>query len=661
MIPSRLEDLLSERLAPVIRRSRRAQLLAQLGRPGGRRCAGGVDPAPGRGAPRAGTSATAGRCCCWRPPAVAVWAWRRARERAGDPRLAARLIEARQPELRALLLTAVAQTPPRPGEPLGYMQEQLLRQAIDRADPVRWGQAVSTRRLGALAAASALGGLLVGYCVLTGLAPDLPSLFDDDYGLRVTPGHTQAERGSNVLVLARFSKRLPAQATLVVRVPGKPPARVEMRRTLDDPVWGGLTPALAGEQVEYFVEHDGGRSPRFRIDVFHRPEVERIDARIEYPKQPSLPARDVVDARYLSVAEGAKVTVTVRLAAAAREVRLQVPQGESVRLAARDGGKQREFWGVLTPTRSRRYDVLVSDEDGRKNPTPPRLSIDVHRNQPPEIALSFPGKDVRVSPLEELTVEARIRDDTAVLAHGLSYRLAGRPARDIRLGGETPGKPQPSVAARASIALEDLGAKPDELLTYHFWAEDRDGSGKLRRTSSDMFFAEVRPFEERFRERSSDGQDGEQMGGEGGQMADKVRRQKDIMNATWRLEREARDGRPPAELGKDVEVVARSQDQLKQATERMQQEGFEGRARAAIEAATRDMGAAHRALSSAGKAAGARQPGVVGPLATALEAQQRAYAALLRLRDSETDVTRGRQRVAAAAARASSRSSPAWS
>ncbi len=90
--------------------------------------------------------------------------------------------------------------------------------------------------------------------------------------------------------------------------------------------------------------------------------------------------------------------------------------------------------------------------------------------------------------------------------------------------------------------------------------------------------------------------------------------------------------------------MARSQDQLKQATERMQQEGFEGRARAVIEAATRDMGAAHRALSSAGKAAGARQPGVVGPLATALEAQQRAYAALLRLRDNETDVTRGRQR-----------------
>ena len=44
-----------------------------------------------------------------------------------------------------------------------------------------------------------------------------------------------------------------------------------------------------------------------------------------------------------------------------------------------------------------------------------------------------------------------------------------------------------------------------------------------------------------------------------------------------------------------------------------------------------------------GEAAAARQP-VVRPLATALEAEQRAYAALLRLRDREHNVTRGRRR-----------------
>ena len=87
--------------------------------------------------------------------------------------------------------------------------------------------------------------------------------------------------------------------------------------------------------------------------------------------------------------------------------------------------------------------------------------------------------------------------------------------------------------------------------------------------------------------------------------------------------------------------MARSQEQLKQATERI----------AARDARTRGPGRRWRRPPATWgrptarcrrrrKAAGARQP-VVGPLATALEAEQKAYAGLLRLRDREHDVTRG--------------------
>ncbi len=48
--------------------------------------------------------------------------------------------------------------------------------------------------------------------------------------------------------------------------------------------------------------------------------------------------------------------------------------------------------------------------------------------------------------------------------------------------------------------MEKLAAKPDELLSYHFWAEDLGPDGKVRRTDGDMFFAEVRDFEQIFRQ-----------------------------------------------------------------------------------------------------------------------------------------------------------------
>ena len=50
------------------------------------------------------------------------------------------------------------------------------------------------------------------------------------------------------------------------------------------------------------------------------------------------------------------------------------------------------------------------------------------------------------------------------------------------------------------VPLEALGAEPDQLLSYYLWAEDIGPDGNPRRATSDMFFAEVRPFEEIFRE-----------------------------------------------------------------------------------------------------------------------------------------------------------------
>jgi hypothetical protein len=565
--------------------------------------------------------------------AVAVWYW--VRQRPLEARLAARLIEEANPDLRALLLTAVSQAPREPGGRFGYMQEELIREALRRSGPT-WLQAVSSSRLRWTGAAAAVGGAVVLYCAVTALLPDLPSLFEDEYGARVSPGHTEAERGTNVLVMARFDKKLPPGATLVVRRPGKLPARVDMRRTLDDPVYGALTPALEGGRVEYFVEYGGSRSPRFRIDVFEIPEVDHIDATIEYPRQPSLSAKEVKDVRHLGVSMGARITLDVHLHVRARDVSL-IGDGNPIRLATRSGKDGKVFWGVLTPDRTRRYQVLVRDERGRANKAPPRLVVEVNPNQPPLISLSFPGKDLRVSPLEEVALEAGVKDDVGVLAYGITYRVAGQKEKEVRLGGVSDNKQAaPAVVARASIALEDLKAQPHQLLAYHFWAEDLDAAGKRRRAGSDLYFAEIRPFEERFREAPSDGQSQAGGGADDSPTGQLVRLQKDVMNANWRLERDARGGRPSQEMKEDVETVVKGQTGVKANAEHMRQEVRSPRGQAALGEA---IGAMDEALALLDRVSGSDP---VGALVGSLEAEQRAYAALLRLAESERMVGRRR-------------------
>ena len=648
ILEQQVDRLLAQQLEPVIRRERRLSLLTGWALIGGGAAAVAIllrflEQARAWDA-RMGWL---GLCLV---TAAAGWWWRRRiygqRDDLTLARRAARLIEAADPELRALLLTAVAQAPAGPDGQLGYLQEELVRQALGKVDAVRWQGAIPKRRLYLRGGAAAAGVVILLLCAAGAFAPELPTLFGDPHGLEVSPGHAEGEQGTNVLVLARFHRRLPAGAMLVVRPEGKPLVRLDMRRTLDDPVWGALTPALAGSRMEYFVEYEGRRSPRYRIAVFRAPEVERLDAKVEYPRQPNLPAKEVTDTRHLSVLEGARVTITVRLATRVEEVRLvrvlpgttdaSSNPGEATRLAAASGSGETIFWGVVQPADTRRYEVQVTDRDGRRNQAPPRLTIEVHRNQPAQIKLAFPGKDVRVSPLEELALEARVEDDVAVLGQGISYRLAGQPSQEIRLDAARPG---PISLARTSVFLEDLGAKPDQLLTYHFWAEDRDGHGKLRRAASDMYFAEVRPFEERFREMSSAGGEGEQEGG-GGPLADQTEKQKQIINATWRLERDARDGRPAPEVGKDAAVVAVSQQSLRRETDELRNKVNDPRVKAGLESASLAMGEAHRELQQAERSESA---GPVAALGRALEAAQRAYASLLRVRDRERQVTRGKR------------------
>jgi hypothetical protein len=645
VIPFRLEDVLGEQLAPIARRLRRLRLLsglvvvfvaAALVAVVLRFLEEGRGYALGWMWPLAFVGVAAGAVWVWRRSAGTVAAGR-------DLREVARLIEAQDSQLGALLITAIGQAPREPGGRLSYMQEQLVRQALARVEPEQWAQAVPTRRLGLRAASVGVAAAVFGYCAITSLLPDLPSLFDDEYGLIVTPGDTQVERGNQVLVLARFERRVPDAAVLVVRMPGKPPLRLEMRRTMSDPVFGAQTPAVGADRIEYFIEHAGGRSRRFRVTTFQVPDLERLDARIEYPQQSAIPVREVTDARFLTVHDGARITLTARLSAPARTVTLEGNGLEPRKIelhpkSGKDGGK-RVFAGTITPSHSQRYDVKVVDADGRSNPTPPRLSIDVHRNAPAQMALAFPGRDTRVSPLEEMHLEAKITDDTAVVAYGWTYRRAGQPEREVRLGTPPPGTT--TVAARAQLALESLGVQPDDLISYHFWAEDRDGAGKVRRAFSDMYFAEVRPFEERFREASGGNGEEEEGGGAGGgaALADLVRRQKEVINATWRLERQARDGQSAASLKPDVEVVAKSQAALKEKVDRDVAEARDARMRTALNSAGRQMGTAHRQLGRA-----AEHPGeILAALDAALEAEQSAYGALLRLRDDEQNVGRGRQ------------------
>ena len=127
----------------------------------------------------------------------------------------------------------------------------------------------------------------------------------------VEPGNTEIERGSSLLVLARVTGPLPAEAALVIESAGEG-TRSAMSASLDDPVFGARIPAV-NEPLNYHVELDGKSSPTFHASVFEYPRLERADARLVYPRYTGLAERLVQDFRTLSIVEGTEITIVCHL------------------------------------------------------------------------------------------------------------------------------------------------------------------------------------------------------------------------------------------------------------------------------------------------------------------------------------------------------------
>lgn len=572
------------------------------------------------------------------------WIVHRSRRLEPDYQALARTIEQQHPDLQALLLAAIEQEPQGPDGQMGYLQQRVIAEAVTHATGHDWRQSISTGKL-MLASLGRIAAMLLLLFVLSQMLP-LTSLLPRDhrgvlatrgFGVTVTPGDTSVERGTPVVILARFEGRVPSVVDLLFGEAGQELQRMTLTRSLDDPVFGNILQDIRSNLL-YHVEYAGQRTRDYTISVYQCPELVRADARIVYPAYTRLPEKTITDTRQVSVVEGSEVTLIFTLNKPVTTARLVPKTGIALGLTV-DSQDPNVLTASVTASQTQRYELHMADAQGRSNKLPPRFAIDVHKNLPPELTPVFPGGDVVVSPLEEISLEAEAADDYGVTGYGLSYALAGTEGHDLVLRGTSNDKPQ----IRYLLAMEELKAEPDQLLTYYFWADDIGPDDQPRRTASDIYFAEVRPFEEIFRESQSfqDQQNQDQQNSQEGNQQDRpgerlAQLQKQIISATWNIKQRADrsgglDGRK-----EDLDVVRQSQaGALEQAGEALN-EAEDPAAMKALQAVSGHMETALDHLTKASESASTTE------LTPALAGEQSAYQELLKLRQREHQVAQGR-------------------
>src|SRR5437867_13362520 len=464
--------------------------------------------------------------------AAVAWAlavWRRWRRSEPDYRAIARQIEQENPRLHALLLTAVEQQPDPATGALNYLQQRVVREALEHNRRRPWASRVFERLFFARCAHAL--ALILFVAVLCGLWIATPAsrspLIALKQGVTVTPGNVSLERGSGLVVLARFEGNLPAEASLVLKPLNEPERRLPLAKNLDDPVFGASVPEVKSD-LAYRVEFAGRQTRDFNVTVFDYPKMERADAKVTFPKYTGLPEKTIPDTRRVSAVEGSVLEYTFFLNKPVATARLVAKDKTAVDLVA-DTNQANVYRLQLTLDQSRQYELQLKDDAGRTNKLPPHFAIDALKNRAPGLKLAFPRGDQRVSPLEEMTFQAEASDDFGLKAYGIAYGLAGQETKFVELGQNAGANEKRQF--QYLLPLEEIAAQPDRLLAYYVWADDIGPDGALRRTSSDMFFAEVRPFEERFREGPELEGGGQQ--GAGHRMQQLAEWQQQIINATW--------------------------------------------------------------------------------------------------------------------------------
>ena len=438
-------------------------------------------------------------------------------------------------------------------------------------------------------------------------------------------------------MLAKFDGKLPAEAQLVINPVNDNSQTVTLSKNLDDPVFGGGIPQVQGD-LKYHIEFSTGRTRDYQIKVFDYPRLNRADATIDFPTYTSLPEKTIKDTRRVSAVEGSSLAYSFFLNKAVVTAQLVSTDAPAIALTA-DGTNATVYHAQMVLDQSRRYTLVLVDDAGRTNKMPPEFVLDALKNRPAEVKIDSPNGDQRVSSLEEINFSAEATGEFGLRAYGIAYTLGDGGTKTVELGqGAKPGEKK---QFNYLLPLESLGAQPDQLLSYYVWADDTGPDGRPRHNASDIFFAEIKPFDEVFRQAQTgdDGNQGGNNGGQGGGQAESPPEQladleKDIVTATWNLKRRENAPTPSEKYKDDVGVVRDSQQQALDQVQTMQAQSDDPRTRGTAEAVRKEM---QKASSQLGQAA---DKNTVAPLPAALAAEQSAYQAVLKLTSREYQVAR---------------------
>ncbi len=452
--------------------------------------------------------------------AALIWPLRR---KVSDLQVAL-YVEEHEPSLQAAILSAVdvteANATGRADIP-DVIVDRMVAQAVEKAQTIENGKAVG--RAGLRRSAMALGTIAGIAALMLAVGPEFfrqgasallvlskSAEAASPYAINVLPGDIEVPKGSDQSVAARLAGFRSNDVGVWVKAAADQKfSRLPLAPTGDAERFEGMLFDLK-DSIEYYVEADGVKSPSYTMTVVELPAVTALEMEYVYPAYTGLAPQKIEVGGDVAALAGTEVRfrITSSMPTPSGALKLD-PAGEAGLTVQPDG----TLTGSFKITKDGYYHVELVGPRGEKVAGSPKYTIDVIEDRAPTVTFDKPKRDISASPVEEVFVQARAQDDFGVRKLDLVYSVNGGEEKTITIYG---AKPMDEVTGGHTIYMEELGVKAGDFVSYYAKAYDTDTVAGPKVTSSDIYFVQIRPFSQNFRQSQTQAGGGGGGGGGGG-------------------------------------------------------------------------------------------------------------------------------------------------
>jgi hypothetical protein len=490
------------------------------------------------------------------------------RRRVTDEQVALYL-EEHEPSLQATLLSAVESSRSGNSHESEALVKRVVEQALEACASLNAAHRVEMRPLQRNAMALGAVGLVALLALAVGpafLRHALSAMLRvasvqaaSPYRIEVTPGNATVPKGADQTITAALIGFASEDVVLMIRrTPTGEFEPLPLVRNDDGKYEGAVFDV--NTPTWYQVVADGVQSQVHTLQVVDVPYVQRLELEYRFPAYTGLEPQKIEDGGDIAVLRGTEVHLRVFPTMKTPAGRITLNEKDAIELAPQADGSLTAAFKV---ERDGSYRVDLQAPAGELAVASPQYTIDVLDDQEPSVSFNRPGRDTSASSIEEVFVEAAAEDDFGIRNLELVYSVNGGPEKVLRLFSGTSRLPE--VTAGHTFYMEELGVETGDSVSYYARAADNDSTG-AKTASSNLYFLRIRPFKKDFKQAQSQGGGGGGGGGAAGQVEALSEQQRQIISATFNVQRDRRR-LSAAKFKENSTVVSLSQSRLREQVE----------------------------------------------------------------------------------------------